>query len=455
MLQFRSLSANYSDIRFSYIKSVEGLEYSPYNDGADIATIGIGYNLRDDAIRALVLQQITGNNIPAGLDAAIESIVDATWSDNTTTGTIKSLNDVMSNYHSLHSNVPTTFIFNNETQISNVFSQAVNTYEARVNNKVSGIPESYERIALLSIAYTNANIIGPKLISAINNDNRAEAWYEIRYQSNDPEQSQAILEGIAKRRYYESEMFGLYKDLSNVTDNEAKNVIKMSLRHEEKISEYDNNYAHKIDTATDNANNAYNLSVLQAGQVQTLEESLKYAKDHLIEEYASKAKIDNIFVDYTDEGSTSEQNEYSGTDENDLIFGGLSNDLLHGGKGNDHIYGDEGVDTVTGGAGKDTFYGHGTSTGLDGDTYYGDDAYTQSYKGSNTINYSGLDKGYGVYVHVENVNWETNTPRYYEGYAQRWNSSAQGSSRQRYFRTYGGRYAWSWVSISLLFLRPR
>jgi GH24 family phage-related lysozyme (muramidase) len=300
MLEFRALGANYSSTSFLFIKSVEKIVYIPYNDGANIATIGIGYNLRDDLIRNLVLEQITGGNVPAGLDSAIESIVDSAWNSST----ITSLNSVMSSYHSTYSNVPATFVFANETQINNIFTTAIEKYEARVDAKISNIQDSFERIALLSLTYNNANLIGPKLINAIQSNNRAEAWYEIRYESNSANQSQNILEGIAKRRYYESEIFNLYKDVNNVTDDEAKNAIKMSLRHEEKISEYDSDYDHKIDNDTDNANNAYDLSLLQSGQVQTLEESLSHAKTYLLSQYANNADIHNIYVDYIPDKAT-------------------------------------------------------------------------------------------------------------------------------------------------------
>lgn len=47
------------------------------------------------------------------------------------------------------------------------------------------LPDSRERAALVSLAYANpTSLLGDKLMSAIASGNRAEAWYQIRYQSN-------------------------------------------------------------------------------------------------------------------------------------------------------------------------------------------------------------------------------------------------------------------------------
>ena len=43
---------------------------------------------------------------------------------------------------------------------------------------------------------------------AVQIDNRAEAWFQIRYNSQTA--NPLYVQGIAKLRYYESEIFGLY-----------------------------------------------------------------------------------------------------------------------------------------------------------------------------------------------------------------------------------------------------
>ena len=80
--------------------------------------------------------------------------------------------------------------------------------------------DSKERIALVSMVYNaGAGIIGPKLTARIANDNRAEAWFEIMYNSNSDR-------GHTRRRYQEAEMFSLY-DNGPILVAESKEVMRM------------------------------------------------------------------------------------------------------------------------------------------------------------------------------------------------------------------------------------
>ncbi len=387
MLEFRNTfvsPASYDSVRFTFISSSEGFTSVVDNDGAGYPSIGIGFKLKDDNVRNWVLQEVTGNNVPTGLDTDIKNIVANGWVAGSG-GTLDQINAKMAAAHISYANVPTTLTLNT-TQANNIYQNIVGTYENRVNAKISGIDQSYERAALVSLAYNSANLIGPNLQTAINEGNRAEAWYEIRYQSNSPNQSQNILEGIAKRRYYESEMFSLYKDIHHVTDKEARDVYSMYERHQEynsnnRISNYDNAYSKMIDTNIDihgnpvNANHDYNKSILQAGEVQTLSESMSYAHDYLVNTYAHGQTIDHIFVDYIPEGGNSETNTYSGTSGNDLIFGGI------------------GVNTLSGGEGNDIFVIDGTDNIVNGDTFNGGN-------GSDTVDYSSMLPIIGYWQHA-------------------------------------------------------
>ncbi|MCE3047822.1 hypothetical protein, partial [Helicobacter kayseriensis] len=72
--------------------------------------------------------------------------------------------------------------------------------------QIQALKGSYEWIALLSLSYTNpSSLIGPKLCSALRNNDRFRAWFEIRYQSNKDKDI-----GLAKRRFAESNCFGLF-----------------------------------------------------------------------------------------------------------------------------------------------------------------------------------------------------------------------------------------------------
>jgi hypothetical protein len=112
-----------------------------------------------------------------------------------------------------------------------------------VNSWLAGIPESRERAVLFSLAYNSktgkTNLLGPSLKAAVQSGDRAEAFYEIRYNSNGNDDG-----GIAKRRYIESHIFGLYAKLGgttrdDVTKAEAFNAFRMATRHEHKMATYD------------------------------------------------------------------------------------------------------------------------------------------------------------------------------------------------------------------------
>ncbi|MES9901057.1 MAG: hypothetical protein ABW168_00070 [Sedimenticola sp.] len=113
----------------------------------------------------------------------------------------------------------------------------------------NGTPFSTSRecIALLSLAWNaGPGIVGPRLRSAILNNNRAEAWFEIRYQSNRvgnlvargqqlnandfQSYNRNFDMGWAKRRYYESQVFGLYDDAPQNADEEFLKVMRTFAR---------------------------------------------------------------------------------------------------------------------------------------------------------------------------------------------------------------------------------
>jgi Ca2+-binding RTX toxin-like protein/GH24 family phage-related lysozyme (muramidase) len=377
MIDLNTLGSTYDLIRFTFISNAEGYTSVIADDGAGIPSIGIGFKLTDDDVRNYVLDEITGGNVPSGLDHDIENIVDNGWVAGTG-GTVDQINSVMASYHATNSNVPATFSITT-TQADNIYQNIVGTYESRVDNKISGVADSYERVALVSLAYNSTSLIGPSLQSAILNDDRAEAWYQIRYQSNADTQH-------AKRRYYESDMFSLYKDRHDVTNKEAIDVYKMIERHSSQISSYDATYGEMINTHLDayghpvNANHDYDTSMLQDGKVDTFNEDIAPAHDYLESTYASGpaahgALIDNIWVDYTlldpyDTDPTHEQNAYSGTSGNDLIFTGAGNDVLSGGNGDDtFVITGSGTKTIDGGSGNDTLSFLGFDANLEGGLY--------------------------------------------------------------------------------------
>ena len=150
----------------------------------------------------------------------------------------------------------TEFRFYSDAEVRSVFDSLwEDVYKARVLNRLpagsgdnTALTESKEIIVLASLGWNNAGLIGPSLREAIRQGNRAEAWFEIRYRSNDPDQAAKIRSGIAKRRFMESQVFGLYDDPQEVSAAEAKNIFRMLQNHRQTIMDYEAAFGHAPDT---------------------------------------------------------------------------------------------------------------------------------------------------------------------------------------------------------------
>lgn len=165
-------SASYQSKRLTLIQYVEeGGKFSriPYNDGKGLVTIGLGFNLNDASVRSLVLAKmgITDTNLIKSLTDYLSDL-----QKNKTDGEIQlALNALMP--------IGTTFGFTSDTQIVEVFQGAdgnsglVKKYEDRVDSwasshGISSIPQSNERLALLSLSYNGG--LGDSLANAIASD---------------------------------------------------------------------------------------------------------------------------------------------------------------------------------------------------------------------------------------------------------------------------------------------
>lgn len=115
-----------------------------------------------------------------------------------------------------------------DNQIGDILPEVVEIFRDGLNKKLaytsispqeSKIDEnsigSREYIALMSMTYNNPSLVGNGLKAHLRAKNRFGAWYEIRYKSNGDNNI-----GIAKRRFAESNEFGLFESNEN---NEALN----------------------------------------------------------------------------------------------------------------------------------------------------------------------------------------------------------------------------------------
>ncbi|WP_180999546.1 hypothetical protein [Campylobacter concisus] len=115
-----------------------------------------------------------------------------------------------------------------DDQIINILPEVVEIFRDGLNKKLAYTPistqeskidensiGSREYIALMSMTYNNPSLVGSGLKAHLRARNRFGAWYEIRYKSNADNNI-----GIAKRRFIESNEFGLFESSEN---NEALN----------------------------------------------------------------------------------------------------------------------------------------------------------------------------------------------------------------------------------------
>ncbi|MGD8785416.1 MAG: calcium-binding protein, partial [Thioalkalispiraceae bacterium] len=228
---------------------------------------------------------------------------------------------------------------------------------------------------------------------------RAEIWYEIRYNSNrgrDP--------GLAKRRFFDADYFGLYPDGMNqdgMDDIAAKQVYQMFTKHREQILQYERTLGGGQTGLTRNVpNNKIEAANIDYGlvnsnyKVQSLEANFNFAYKYFLDPNNNivppAADAPFVQIDYRDILVGTDDNDINlraeardefqlgtgdtgsylilGEGGEDRIIGGSSDDVLHGGNdgdiidggaGDDWIYGgdDDAIDTLDGGAGSDHIYG--------------------------------------------------------------------------------------------------
>src|SRR3546814_1881805 len=89
------------------------------------------------------------------------------------------------------------------------------------------------------------NVPEHPIMDAIRDGDRAEAWYQMRYNcwgSNSDYEG-----GLRKRRYAESEVFDPYDDRNNVTVDEARSVYETYQSHHDAIGRVERDFGVTID----------------------------------------------------------------------------------------------------------------------------------------------------------------------------------------------------------------
>lgn len=274
----------YNDLAHALLVVTEGFLPEPYVDTAGIPTIGIGFNLRVLNVRNEVLTQMGLDSGQTNDEEFIQRIItiveDQRWG---TTGwdtaeLQRQLNEVMHDAGAvptvggvpIEGAIPAANrqIFEiNAVESRSAFNLLAPTYEGfvndwiRTNDPTGDVPFSRERAVFLSLAWNgflNGGENSPSLRAAIRNDDRAEAWYEIRYNTTQNPFTVEPLDGgngFSKRHYTESHIFGLYDDIGpqpgDIDEQDALNVFRMFNKHENMIRAYDARWGHMISTYID------------------------------------------------------------------------------------------------------------------------------------------------------------------------------------------------------------
>jgi GH24 family phage-related lysozyme (muramidase) len=335
-------SKAYSTERFDLLELLEGSTRSPYVDTVGDPTIGIGFNLVYNL--EPVLRVIVGSgNWSDTLYNRLKAQVDKSYSSGDNATLIANLDKVMADWHRNHdSDVPSHFRFGSDAQILRALNALAPKYDAMIDKWLDNIPDSRERAALFSMTWNAPSLLGPKLMAAIESNDRAEAWYEIRYNSNG-----SAISGIANRRYVEADTFGLFHTDGKATYAEAVQTGEMLASHRDKIARYEATYdpvaagqVKGVDIATiaDESAPAI-LSVLRHFELST--------RTHVEELLAASSTLANVSSDGTAYDSTK--------NDDDLILGTKAANKLSGGSGKDILIGLGGRDKLEGGAGADLF----------------------------------------------------------------------------------------------------
>ena len=275
-------------------------------------------------------------------------------------------------------------------------------------------------MAIFSLVYNaGKRLLGENLTAAINDGDRFKAWFEIRHASNADTSS-----GLAKRRYYEAELFGLFNDRGNPTSEEIRHIIETlpqkvrgsNSTYISRISSYEKTYEYVIKDAHDSyAIAPFAKNPLYIGEVfrplaeellarflpADLSEAIKndianatrkidgqvipgitnadghiaprsYSSDPAPEKGTMPPQKTNLLVALEQEGTDANGNvirkgaTFTGNKDHDIVLGGDGENTMNGDKGNDIMVGGNKKDTMNGGDDNDTLVGRDGNDELNG-----------------------------------------------------------------------------------------
>ena len=163
-----------------------------------------------------------------------------------------------------------------------------------------------ERAVLLSLAAQHvigANNDGTPLAlplaHALMDNDRPEIWYQIRYGLQDHD---TPARHVTKRRYFESELFGIYDEgisADSINREYCKKMYAMYNTHKDIILQFEKRFNHLI--AETNAE----LGLVGKHAIKTIEQSFNLAYNHVRNRPYASAPINNFvkaYADYVEDG---------------------------------------------------------------------------------------------------------------------------------------------------------
>ncbi|MEJ8814261.1 calcium-binding protein [Variovorax ureilyticus] len=431
-MQYQSLGATaYADLIVRLISAFEGHEPAARDIGDRKATIGWGYTFnRNDNVALWTAAGIT----LSAADLAALAAIDAAPANQKTSLALSTFKRSLS-----------------RTEAQSLLEQTYTSYEGPALSL--GMPLSLERAAFVSLTYnrgvSRANSM-TAFAAAIQTSDRAEAWYQIRYGAlGNP--APKFLDGVAKRRFVEAQIFGLYDNPNSVSDAEARQTLEMLTEHRVEIYKHESRFGIPPDGSTANrnmiavANGDANISAIVS--TQSIFDALVPARDKFIawvnsflpsDRQIVAATINPAATYYLGEGAPGvtssldarlDDGKAQGLAlENNVLVGGIGDDLMMGGSGNDILIGRGGGDVLDGGKGADLIYGgseddriiggegNDTLYGGDGDDVYiwntgdGNDTIVDDGGGTLIINGSNFSFSKGTLTKDQNANiWRDKT----------------------------------------------
>lgn len=405
MLNARLLSAtDYANrARFvsAYFEESGNIRQTLYADSVGIPTIGIGFNLRVTNSLNEVLETFGFDLVSSAADRGYRDRLATVFAANTPSSWQSLADAIMAERaNAVGGGARSTFEFFSDPEIYATFDELIVTYENIATSLGPNAPLSFDRLAIVDMAYNGILSGSNRFRAAFDAGDRAEAWYELTFNSNYGNARISSGSGIMRRRYLEGELFGLYDKEDGTpgfrpSEVEALRIFRMFTKHENQIKGEIALFPNALGNAQIEWNNM--LAAFQAAygeafaptSIQSLAQEFAPAFAKLVESFIDASPLSaltglpsqfsalfnyapsQIFVAADAQGTNAFHaaeiaahtvDRTGKTTANDLIFGALTSSGSLGALAADTLRGSGGVDWFVSGGGSDSIDG---GAGLD------------------------------------------------------------------------------------------